>query len=104
MKMLDQSAAFPKRVNSTQYQALIDAALKAVLGADGLPRVVVEDFPDAKTATKAANAIRSHTQNDTPRLKVSCPEGSRSVSIYRTDEPRRTRKKKEEEKSTKPGA
>jgi hypothetical protein len=95
MRMLDQSKAFPKKVNFSQYQHLIDAALKASLGEDGLPRVVIEDFPDAKAADKAANAIRSHTQNNSPRLKVSCPKGSKSVSIYKTDEPRRTRKKRE---------
>jgi hypothetical protein len=94
MRMLDQSEAFPKKVNISKYQPLIDSALKASVGKDGLPRVVIEDFPDAKAADKAANAIRSHTQNDIPRLRVSCPVGSKTVSIYRTDEPRRTRKKR----------
>jgi hypothetical protein len=95
MRMLDQSEAFPKKVNISKYQPLIDSALKASNGKDGLPRVVIEDFPDAKAADKAANAIRSRTQNDIPRLKVSCPVGSKTVSIYRTDEPRRKRKKRE---------
>ena len=50
MQMLDFCDAFPKRVNISQYQSVIDAAVNAAKGKDGLPRVVVEDYASYQLA------------------------------------------------------
>ena len=72
MRMEDFSKAFPKKVNIDQYQPIIDAALKAGKGDDGLPRVVVDEFMTQQLATRAANAIRNHVRAAKLTLKVSC--------------------------------
>jgi hypothetical protein len=83
MKMMDQSEAFPRRVNFEQYQAIVDAAMKAAKGKDGLFRVVVEDYDTYKLAVKAANAIRNHAKANGLELRVSCPENSKSIFVVR---------------------
>ncbi len=92
MRMLDQTKAFPKAVLIDKYKPLIDAALKASNGDDGLPRVVVEDYDTAQLALKAANAIRNHCHANKLEIRVSCPENSKSVFIWKGK--RHPRKKK----------
>ena len=98
MRMLDQSKAFPRRVEIDQYMPLIEAAVKAAKGEDNLPRVVVEDYETYKLATRAANAIRKHSADKSLNLHVSCPENGKSIFVYRRGESSkpRTRKKKDE--------
>lgn len=83
MKMLDQSVAFPRKVNLDQYMPVIEAANKAAKGADGLPRVVVEEYENLKLATRAANAIRKYSKDHELNLRVSLPENSSSVYVYK---------------------
>jgi hypothetical protein len=83
MRMIDQTKAFPKAVLIGKYQPVIEAAQKAANGEDGLPRVVVEDYDTAKDAVKAANAIRNHCHDNKIELRVSCPENSKSVFVWR---------------------
>lgn len=98
MRMMDQSEAFPRRVNVDQYMPLIEAALKTAKGADNLPRVIIEDYDTYKLATRAANAIRKHSGEKKLNLHVSCPENGKSIFIYKRGEfsQLRTRKKKDE--------
>jgi hypothetical protein len=92
--MIEQSLAFPHKTHFDQYKPLIDAALAAAIGSDKLPKVVAEDYENAQLAMKAANAIRNHVRSNALHLRVSCPESSKTVYLYKTDTPPRTRKKK----------
>jgi hypothetical protein len=83
MKMMDQSAAFPRKVNFDQYLPLVEAALNAAKGVDGLPRVVIEGYENSKLAVRAANAIRNHVKQNGPELRVSCPENGKSVYVVK---------------------
>ena len=94
LRMMDWTKAFPRKANVDQYMTLIDSAQNASLGADGLPRVAIEDFADAKLADKAANTIRTYCQTKDLNLRVSCPPNSKTVVVYKSDKPRRTRTKK----------
>lgn len=104
MRMMDQSQAFPRKVNFNQYQPLVEAASNASIGADKLPKVVVEDFDSSKLALKAANSIRNHARSNNLGLRVSCPEGSKTIYICKTNTPARTRKKKSAEAPAAPEA
>lgn len=83
MRMMDQSEAFPRRLNFELYQPIVDAAMKAAKGKDGLYRVVVEDFDTCKLAVKAANAIRNHARGNHLELRVSCPKESQTIFVVR---------------------
>jgi len=91
----DQSKMFPRKVNIDLYRPLIEAAVKAPNGADGLPRVVVEDYDSVKLATRAANAIRHHVKENKLDLRVSSPKGSKTVCVYKAKPPKARRKKAE---------
>jgi hypothetical protein len=94
LRMMEQSKAFPKKSHIDLYKPLIDAALNASLGEDGLPKVAIEDFANAILAAKAANSIRTFSTANNHNLWVSCPPNSKSVFVYKSDKPRRTREKK----------
>lgn len=94
IKMEEFTKVFPRRVNIDQYKALIDGALNAARGDDGLPRVAAETFMNHKDATKAANAIRNHCKANKIDLHVSCPENLQVVYVYKSGVPRKTRQKK----------
>jgi hypothetical protein len=96
MQMLDFSEAFPKRVNISQYQPIIDAAVNAAKGKDGVSRVVVEDYPSYQLAVKAANAIRGFSQKNKLDLCVSCPEKGKRIFVYKGKPRTRKSKKKDE--------
>jgi hypothetical protein len=83
MQMLDFNEAFPKRVNISQYQTIIDAAVNAAKGKDGVPRVVVEDYASYQLALKAATAIRGFSQKNKLNLCVSCPKNGKRVFVYK---------------------
>jgi len=91
----EQSTVFPRRVNIDAYRPLIDAALKAPNGTDGLPKVVVQDYDTVKLATRAANAIRNHAKENKLDLRVSASKGSKTVCLYKS-KPRKSRSKKTE--------
>jgi hypothetical protein len=91
--MLDFTDAFPKKVNIDQYKPVIDGALKAANGADGVPRVVIESFDTAALATRAANAIRKHSKENNLELRVSCRENEKKILVYKAKP--RTRKAKD---------
>ena len=95
LRMMDWTKAFPRKSNVDQYKTLIDSALNASLGEDGLPKVAIEDFTDAKLAEKAANTIRTYCQTKNLSLRVSCPPKSKTVMVYKSDKPCQTRKKKD---------
>jgi hypothetical protein len=80
----DQSKVFPRKVNIDLYRPLIDAAIKAPNGADGLPRVVIEEYETVKLATRAANAIRHHAKDNKLDLRVSSPKGSKTVCVFKS--------------------
>lgn len=96
MRMMDQTEAFPRKVNVDQYKQIIDAALQAAPGKDHLPRAVVEDYDTYKLATRAANAIRKFSNDNNLNLRVSCPESGKSIFVYKANTPIRTRKKKKD--------
>jgi hypothetical protein len=100
MQMLDFCDAFPKRVNISQYQSVIDAAVNAAKGKDGLPRVVVEDYASYQLAVKAANAIRGFSQKNKLDLHVSCPENGKRIFVHKGKP--RTRKPKTKDEPTNP--
>ncbi len=93
MRMMDQTAAFPRKVLIDQYKTLIDAAVNAALGPDHLPRVVVEDFDSYKLAVRAANAIRKYSQDNQLTLRVSCPEGKKTIYVYKAATPMKKRER-----------
>lgn len=93
MRMMDQTAAFPRKVLVNQYKALIDGAVNAALGADHLPRAVVEDFDSYKSAVRAANAIRKYSQDNQLSLRVSCPEGQKTIYVYKSATPVKKRER-----------
>lgn len=95
MKMVDFTVAFPKRVLIDPYLPIIDGATKAVKGADGLPRVVQEEYDNHKLATKAANAIRNYSKNNNLELRVSLPDNSNTISVYKGKAGTRKAKKNE---------
>ena len=93
--MKDFSDVFPKKVNIEQYMNLIDGAQKASNGADGVPRVVVEEFQTHQLAVRAANAVRNFVRaNPSYTLRVSCPENGQTIYVFRSSAPRKTRKSK----------
>lgn len=94
LRMMDQTKAFPRKVNADQYKPLIDAAMNAAIGEDNLPRVVIQDFDTYKLAIKAANAVRNYSHEKNLNLRVSCPENGKSILVYKSNTPRRTRTKK----------
>ncbi len=91
----DQSQVFPRKVNIDVYRPLIDAAVKAPNGADGLPRVVIQDYETVKLATRAANAIRHYVKENKLLLRVSSTKGSKTVCLYKSNPPKNRRKKPE---------
>jgi hypothetical protein len=93
MKMMDWSEAFPRKVNMDQYLPLIESALKAATGKDSRPRVVFEDYPDKKSATRAANAMRNHVRHKKLELVVAQPNESTRVFVYKGTPDVRPRKK-----------
>ena len=100
ISMLDFTVAFPKKVNIDQYKPLIDAALNAAKGEDGLPRVVVETCDTAALAARAANAIRRYSKENKLNLRVSCPEKNKqSILVYKAN-PRARKAKDSAAKST----
>jgi hypothetical protein len=104
LRMMDQTKAFPKKSHIDQYKPLIDAALNASLGEDGLPKVAIEDFANAILAAKAANVIRTFSSANNHNLWVSCPPNSKSVYVYKSNKPRRTRTNNHVAPSTEPEA
>ena len=102
MRMEDFSKTFPARVDMALYLPIIEAAQKAVKGVDGKPRVVIEDYPDYKQATKAANAIRNYARAQKLDLRVSCPENKSCDYVFKSTLPPRTRKKKSESSALPP--
>jgi hypothetical protein len=90
---MDQSKAFPKKVNMEQYMPLVKAALEAAKGEDGLPRVVVEDYDTYQQAVRASNSIRNHARANNLDLRVSCPENGKSVYVYKSKMAKRQKKK-----------
>jgi hypothetical protein len=101
MRMEEYTTAFPRRVNVDQYAPIIEAALKATKGTDGHPRVVVEDYPTYQLATRAANAIRTHSRLHKADLRVSCPENGKSIFVYKS-KPIAARKRKNEPATNEP--
>ena len=99
-KMMDFSEAFPKRVNVDQYKQLIDAASNAALGADNLSRVAAETFATHQLAVRAANAIRNYARSEQLLLKVSCPENSKTIYVYKSAMLRRPRRSKKDAASS----
>ena len=104
LRMMEQTKAFPKKSHINLYKSLIDAALNASIGEDGLPKVAIEDFANADLAAKAANSIRTFSTTNNHTLWVSCPPNSKSVFVYKSDKPRRTRKPKDVAPPTVPEA
>jgi hypothetical protein len=94
IRMLDQTKAFPKKVNFDQYKPIVEAALNASNGDDGLPRVVASDWPTYKEATRATNALRNHIKANNLQLVVSCPEQGQTVFCYKGKARGRSKKKK----------
>ena len=100
MRMMDQTAAFPRKVNIDMYKPIIDAAAKAPLGDDKLPRVVVEDYPTDRLALRAANKIRQYAKDNNLGLRVSCPEKSKTIFVWKGAPHHRTRRKTEKNETT----
>lgn len=100
MRMLDQTAAFPKKINIDQYMPLIDAALAATLGADKLPKAVLEDYATVELATKAAKTIRYYVQQRKIDLCVVRPKESKTVAVYKGKTQRRQRRSENEPNAT----
>lgn len=94
LRMMDQTKAFPRKVNVDQYKPLIEAAINAAIGEDNLPRVVIQDFDTYKLAIRAANAVRNYSHEKNLILRVSCPENGKSVLVYKSNAPRKTRTRK----------
>jgi len=103
MRMLDQSEAFPTKVNTDEYLPIIEAASKAAKGADGLPRVVCEGYATYKLATRAANAIRKHSKDHNLNLRVSLPANTLEIKVYKEAKPYHRKPKKNDPALPQPG-